>query len=174
MIQDQVQGFTLLEPSCGSGTFVRSLSKTFPDVPVFAVDPNKKHEKGVYEAGAHMFHCQKLETWEPPQSLNGSRVISVGNPPFSLAQKHLEVLFKKLPVTSYVAFLLRLSFWSGYDRTRSFWDFQGLPYLKHFAPITPRPSFVKGKNDNSEYGLFVWKVGNTEPAIIHPAITWEK
>jgi hypothetical protein len=172
-----VERFNILEPSAGAGHFVRAINATWPGSPIIAVDPRPKHQGLCEAAGATLFYPGMFESFVAKESKSfndGKVLLAVGNPPFSLAQKHLELMFKTFPPGSYINFLLRFGFMGGKERNLSFWDFQGLPYLRYLVPITPRPSFVKGRNDNSEYGLFIWKVGNTEPAEIKPAIVWEK
>lgn len=175
--------FNLLEPSAGAGSMVRAMAATWPGRPIVAVDPRPKHKGMCEAAGASLFFPGTFESliadhWQVfpavQEVLSTQQILAVGNPPFSLAQKHLELMFKNFSKGSYICFLLRFGFLGGKERNLSFWDFQGLPYLRYLVPITPRPSFVKGRNDNSEYGLFIWKVGNTEPAEIKSAIVWEK
>lgn len=101
-------------------------------------------------------------------------VVLIGNPPFSLAQAHLEAAFKYLPVGSEINFLLRNGFFGSRHRTESFWKKAGGQFLRYFTPLVPRPSFVKGRNDNSEYAVFTWIVGSNDRAQILPHIVWEK
>lgn len=98
----------------------------------------------------------------------------IGNPPFSLAQAHLEAGFKHLPLHTDIWFLLRYGFLGGRERTKTFWQAAGGQFLRYIIPIAPRPSFVKGKNDNSEYAVFNWRVGYNEKAQVLPHILWEK
>jgi len=166
-------GYTFLEPSCGSGTLVRAIREVYgPEVLIEAVDPHARYQAQVTKAGANQFYPCTFEKWIS-KSETRPRII-IGNPPFSLAKNHLELLFHILPRNSWVVFLLRLSFMSGLDRTKEFWDYRGLPYLEWMAPITPRPSFVKGSSDNSEYGLFAWLVGNQGANKLETAVVWEK
>lgn len=171
----------LVEPSAGNGVFVRHMREAWnPDVAaIWAVDI-RDEKSAVLGAGASYFHQGDWVEWVRLIAASksagwGTEVpLLIGNPPFSLAQAHLEASFKHLPLRSNICFLLRYGFLGGKDRTKTFWQVAGGQFLRHLIPIAPRPSFVKGKNDNSEYAVFIWEVGYDGPATVLPHILWEK
>lgn len=170
-----VHNLSLLEPSAGAGNFLKAMRATWDDSVIQVVDPVKKNHLALAAIPNTVLNVNTFEYWVHNTRFE-KPVLAVGNPPFSLAQKHLEYMFTFFPKGSFICFLLRFSFLGGRERNLKFWDFQGYSYLRNLIPITPRPSFVKGKNDNSEYGLFIWRVGieTMTPAQLLPAIVWEK
>ena len=64
--------------------------------------------------------------------------IVCGNPPFSLAEAHLRLLFKMLRPKGVVGFLLRLGFLSSKGRAKFFAAYPP----KHVFVLSSRPSFV--------------------------------
>jgi hypothetical protein len=86
----------------------------------------------------------------------------ITNPPFSLATEFVERSRELIADDGLVVMLLRLSI-EGSVRRRKFW--QNNPYLFRYV-IRPRPSFVKGTSDNSEYGYFVWASPSTTDFMV--------
>lgn len=165
----------LVEPSAGNGVFVKHMREAWPETNIWAVELRDEKE-AVTKAGASFFQQGDWVDWVTYMA--GKWVTTVplliGNPPFSLAQAHLEAGFQHLPAWTNICFLLRYGFFGGRERTKTFWQAKGGQYLKAIIPLAPRPSFVKGKNDNSEYAVFIWEVGYMGTAQVMPHILWEK
>lgn len=164
----------IIEPSAGSGRFVKTLRAQWPGSTIIAVEIRAEEQQNLHTAGANHVYAGTDWSWWVSQTGFQGPVLQVGNPPFSLAQEHIEASFKYLPTKSTIAFLLRLSFFGGKARNFEFWKQAGLKFLKYIIPIAPRPSFKKGKSDNSEYGLFIWEKDNTAPTTVLDSIMWSK
>lgn len=154
------------------------MREAWPSSPILAVDL-RNNAQNLMELGATYASTYDWVAWVRTMAENGqftTPVVMIGNPPFSLAQAHLEAAFKYLPVGSEINFLLRNGFFGGKERNETFWKKAGGQFLDSFTPIAPRPSFVKGRNDNSEYAIFTWAVGKdwSTPARIKPPLLWEK
>lgn len=166
-----------IEPSAGNGVFVKHIKANWPEAQqIWAIELRPETE-ALTQAGATYIAQADWVQWVrymADQAFFKVPPICIGNPPFSLAQAHLEAAFQSLPAWTNICFLLRYGFLGGRERTKTFWQEKGGQYLKYIIPIAPRPSFVKGKNDNSEYAVFVWEVGYVEKAQILPHILWEK
>jgi hypothetical protein len=103
-------------------------------------------------AGARKSHCEILEGTDYLTTPVGRQDIIITNPPYSLA---LEFLQKSLREADTVVYLLRLNF-LGAAKRKPFW----LEHpLTHLFTITPRPRFVNGGSDATEYGWFAWDRG---------------
>lgn len=74
----------------------------------------------------------------------------VTNPPFSKAQEFLE---KSLSEADCVIYLLRLNYLGSLKR----YEFWNKNPASHIFVLTPRPSFVNGGTDATEYAWFVWE-----------------
>lgn len=167
----------LIEPSAGSGTFVKLMREAWPTSPIMAIDL-RNNAQNLMNLGATYAATYDWCAWVRYMAQAAqftTPVVLIGNPPFSLAQVHLEEAFRCLPVGSEINFLLRNGFFGGRARNETFWKKAGGQFLDSFTPIAPRPSFVKGKNDNSEYAIFTWAVGKDfTPAKVKPPLIWEK
>lgn len=152
------------------------MKEAWPKATVWALDI-RDEVQNLYKAGADWAAIGDYVQWirfMKESNLITSTFVQIGNPPFSLAQSHLEASFECMLPGSQVHFLLRNGFLGGRERNLTFWQKMGGPYLKYLTPIAPRPSFVKGKNDNSEYAIFSWEIGWKEPAQVLPPLIWEK
>lgn len=163
----------LVEPSAGSGVFVHYMRHAWPTKIITAVELRQEEEQRLTEVGATYVSIMPFEEWCMHHSPREPALV-IGNPPFTLAQLHLERMFTFFPHGSEINFLLRFSFFGGRERNETFWRRLGHKYLKSIIPIAPRPQFVRGTSDNSEYAVFTWKIGNDQPATILEPIIWEK
>ncbi len=169
---DITNSHVLVEPSAGNGAFVRPMRSTWPSAIIVSVEL-RPEEQSLRDSGSSYIFTQDWVNWVASARFD-SPVLCIGNPPFSLAQQHLEAAFANLPTKSSICLLLRLSFFGGKDRNIGFWLKNGGLYLKYLSPIAPRPSFIRGTSDNSEYGLFIWEIGYQRDATILDPILWEK
>lgn len=163
----------LIEPSAGSGRFVRAMRTAWPTSVIAAVELRAEEEQNLKDSGATYVSIMDWVSWVS-QCVFPQPVLSIGNPPFSLAQSHIEAGFQYLPTSSLICCLLRFSFFGGKDRNKTFWLKDGQKFLKHIIPIAPRPSFKKGTSDNSEYAVFMFEKGFEGPATILEPIIWVK
>lgn len=170
----QHQG-VLIEPSAGSGVFAKEMRRAWPNERLILVEKRKAERKKLLQyvepSREADVHCPAYfeHTLYGDERLKG---IVIGNPPFKHAQEHIEHCFEILLPGSIIAFLLRLSFLGGVERNETFWKHHKHD-LKFVFPIISRPSFVRGKSDNSEYGLYLWEVGSYGEPIIGKPIYWK-
>lgn len=163
----------VIEPSAGNGPFVRAVRTLLPDVAIHAIEIRSEEYEACIAGGANSFTCgdfsQIIEAWQPQ-----GKPLVIGNPPFSLAEKHISDCLDFLLPGSHVAFYLKLNFF-GAAKREPLW---ALGQLKYLVPIIGRPSFKttkKASNDTNEYGIFVWEVGFAGRAqIILPPIRWKE
>ena len=86
-----------------------------------------------------------------------SASVIITNPPFSIAMEFIRsAIDRDLTGHGTVAMLLRMSMLGSKERA-DFW--REFPVTNLFI-LTPRPSFVHGSSDNSEYAWFIWDYGN--------------
>jgi hypothetical protein len=164
--------FEVIEPSAGTGVFVRPLRQLWSLPPLIAIDTHPS-VKALHKAGADDVHKADWVQWVKQYKVEGPTLV-VGNPPFSLAEDHIFAGLEYLLPGSHIAFLLKMNFFGGKARAATLWN-QG--QLRWVIPIVGRPSFVKGAkavNDTNEYGCFIWEVGYAgKPSIELPHITWK-
>lgn len=164
--------FDVIEPSAGSGAFVRPLREIWGLQPLIAVDiePNVQ---ALHDAGADEIYKADWVEWVRSYKIDGPTLV-VGNPPFSKATEHISAGLDYLLPGSHICFLLKLNFFGGKDRELTFWR-QG--QLRFLIPIIGRPSFVKGEKsstDTNEYAVFIWEVGYAgPPVVLFPHIIWK-
>jgi hypothetical protein len=154
---------TIIEPSAGSGNFVRAASERWPESYVHAIDIVDTSQD-CYEAGAETFTLGRWEdVWAQARSEHPDLVL--GNPPFSLAVPHAEAALRALGHGGgLLALLLRISIeeWTTARTRRSpfpraaFWP--NYP-LRARAPVAERASFDGKGTDSTGYALFFWVPG---------------
>lgn len=148
----------VLEPSAGTGNFLRAAQRLWPSAVGLELDPERAAQSGS--------HCLDSLTLPPSQAFD----LVIGNPPFSLAAEFVRWAHGQLTPVGQVAFLLKLSFLSGKKRVAKLYsDFP----LAELHPIVGRAKFRGDMNstDNQEYGLFVWRPG--APGTLKPHIHWK-
>lgn len=163
----------IMEPSAGTGAFVRAARACWPEAHITAVDLDPRYRALQRDAGASVV---LTEDWASlarrlanEQADEGQDRLVVGNPPFCLAQAHIEAALEWLRDGDRLAFLLRVNFLGSTERV-SFWRRPGLEWM---APIAPRPSFTGSGTDGTEYGLFCWRKDHRgAPRIARPLI-WQ-
>lgn len=161
----------VIEPSAGSGAFVKPLRNIWQLPELIAIDVNPD-VKALNDAGADTVVKADWVEWVKTFKSEGPTLV-VGNPPYSLAQEHILAGLDYLLPGSHICFLLKLDFLGGKEREKNLWR-QGL--LKYLIPIVGRPSFIKGSKsttDTHEYGLFIWEVGfSGRTELLLPHIKW--
>ena len=142
---------TVIEPSCGTGSFIRAMRPHVARIHAVDVDPAVRISIGSDYADSGFIEdfaeTTKTADWV------------IGNPPYKHAAEHTGHALKLAPR---VAFLLRLSFLESESR-RSFWAMHP-PAEVHV--LCRRPSFTGGGTDYMSYGWFVWLDGCIAPPIL--------
>ena len=129
-------GDVFLEPAMGDG-------RIFDRFPF-------GHDKKWAELSAHRDYLN-------PMGLDLSADVIITNPPFSHALEFVRTAIERdLKDNGTVCMLLRNSFLGSKERA-DFW--REFP-ITNLVVLTPRPAFVHGKTDNSEYSWFIWDYGD--------------
>lgn len=147
----------VLEPSAGSGSFVRAIYEVaarrpgpIPKPMVVAVDP-------VYKKTHPDVEWNRTRFEEFNSDYVGGFDLVTGNPPFSLAEDHIELAHSHLSRNGVLAFVLRLGHQvEAWERAWRQWRAHRPRLVLSFAP---RPSYNGGANDSTPYGLFCWQRG---------------
>lgn len=159
----------LIEPSAGSGNFVRAMRNAFGDAFIVALDSRDTRAECL-KAGATVANQWDFSKWCMLGHFDYVRDF-VGNPPYSLAARHIDAALASHASGSRVCFLLRMGFLGSRERIEFF---QRNP-LERLYPVIPRPSFrLDGQTDSSEYAVFVFNRAHVGPAKLHAPIVWEK
>lgn len=163
----------IIEPSAGKGAFVRAARAVWPTIPIAAIEIQTGYTKALKVAGANIVLIQRWEDVKGGHAAlttyEGQHLV-VGNPPYNLAQPHIEHALSIMRGGDWLAFLMRLSLLGSQKRAASLWTDAPLRYL---IPIAERADFTGGSSDNSEYGVFVWQTGYKGRAeIVMPPISW--
>lgn len=152
----------VLEPGCGSGSFLRAIATTWPAASSIGVDIRPR------VAGA-VPRCSVVTADFLAQRVGPTPGLVVGNPPFLLAEQFARRALSLVAHRGHVAFLLRLSFLSG-EKRLPFWREHPLRFL---VPIAGRPSFTgDGCTDASEYAVLCWQRGHDGRGEILPPLEW--
>jgi hypothetical protein len=153
----------IVEPSAGTGNFVRAARAQWPDSHILAVDVADHRDQ--WESGI-------VADWEKVADTFAGRGelydMALGNPDFDKAVPHIYACLRVLKPDGLLAFILRLSFWETPARAALF---SHLP-VRAFAPIVQRPSFTGKGGDKTGVGLFIWQRGFRGQGAILPAISW--
>lgn len=150
----------VLEPSAGSGAFISSIEKSFNKPIVYAVDPYRNIDPNL---GHCCFYKEKLEDHKPKDY-----DVIIGNPPFSLAQEHVEICLKKLTPGGICGLLLRLSFLESKKRIE-FWKQHPPAYV---YVLSERPSFTGGGTDKTAYAFYIWEEGFSGETVLR-FLSWK-
>lgn len=142
----------ILEPSAGGGAFLRALTDDgFTDI--IGVEPFR--EQAIWPENVAWWKYQ-IENCDSSCGFD----IIIGNPPYSLAQQHVEKCLELLAPGGMLVFLLRLAFLETKKRA-PFWKEN--PCF-HVDVLSERPSFTwswKCKKEDCEHG---W---TDQPEIVH-------
>ena len=167
----------LIEPSAGSGSFVKAMKAVWPEAVIMAVDLHTENGRKLYAAGATSYVIGK---WQVQDVAGFASDLDVGNPPFSEAEVHIHHALLTLREGAYLAYLLPTSFLASQGRCARLWrpdnvgSLTGFGGLRYFWPLAERPSYTDdGGTDMTEYGVFVWKKGFTLNPEILPPMWWK-
>ena len=142
---------TILEPSAGSGTFVKACRAQWPASTILSIEVRQECAESLRTAGSNNVAIKDLLI----VPLSRRYDLIVGNPPFSAAREHVQHLLPNLAPTGLLVFLLPLQTlalkgWIDTWRTPE-------ASLRHVIPIRPRPKFSGASGTaRSECAAFVW------------------
>lgn len=164
----------------GKGAFATAISRMLKPERLIGVDLRRYPELGTGDV--HEFVESDFLQYEPEEYVD----TIITNPPFSEAEAHVRHALKLLdPQSGVLAFLLRLNFLEGKERTAGFWKehppsriyvLNRRPSFKKtrrpkidkktdqvvLSKKTGQPLMVTTGNDATAYGVFVWEM---DPAI---------
>jgi len=86
----------------------------------------------------------------------------ITNPPFSLTTEFLTKSMSELKEDGTLVYLQRVNFLGSIKRI-PFWREIGFP--NKTPVVIPRPSFIKGGSDSTEYMWYIWDFGNRFPHV---------
>lgn len=150
----------VLEPSAGSGNFVRAVRLREPEADVTTCE--------IRAAGAGWRADRHFRADFLTLDFGDRRFDTiVGNPPYSQAEAFIRRGVGLLEPGGRLAFLLRLSFLESARR---------IPFWREFPAasiyvLSERPSFTGGGTDSAPYAWFVWAAGGRGPARLE-VVSW--
>lgn len=161
----------VVEPSAGTGGFIRASRHVWPGAEIIGVDVDPAMQQPMLDAGADF---AIIADWLDVAAYGlVPGVLVLGNPPFGQARPHIEASIRALCTGDHAAYLLRMGFMGSRKRV-DFWKRYPARYL---VPLVPRPNFLRGKKgksgDNSEYGVFVWQKGYHGPTEVLETLVWD-
>lgn len=151
----------ILEPSCGSGAFIRAASAMWPRASIVGVDidPHVETDAPPFERCVQDF-----------REHSGEYELIVGNPPFSEAQAHVEHALSLLSERGTLAFLMRV----GFLESKARFEFNRNHMPREVHVLDRRPKFTGKGSDSTPYALFIWgKHERTQPAELY-VTSWGK
>ena len=139
----------VLEPGCGSGSFLKAIRTTWPGAAVHGIEL-----------------AEDLGNWSKGQGFDvtisdllkrhwGKVDLIIGNPPFSLSEAFIHHLRDHLTEDGLLVLLLRLNFAGGQERYQTLWS-RYKPARIYALPA--RPGFTAdGATDATDYCVMVWR-----------------
>jgi hypothetical protein len=149
---------SVLEPTCGAGTWLPGIRRTWPAAHLHAVE---RHPALAGYARGRGF---SVETQDVFRAELRTYDLIVGNPPFSVADDLIPLLLGRLNPGGVLAFLLRLNFFEGGARYEKLWRI--FPAAAAY-PLPDRPGFTEdGGTDGTGYMMCCWQQGYEGPTVL--------
>ena len=168
----------LIEPSAGSGNFVRAMRAVWRDAIILAIDLHAQNARLLHAAGATSYITGR---WQNQNVKGFAADLTVGNLPFSEAEEHIHHGIDMMPVNGWLACLLPTTFLATQGRSERLWtperpgSLVGCGGLRYFWPLAERPSYTNdGGTDMTEYGVYVWRKGYTLNPEMLPPLWWKE
>lgn len=160
----------VLEPSSGTGNFVRAVKETSDYTGLVSCDI--RPEVPMRGTGRGDLHCTGDFLSMAVSDLGGAYFDTIlGNPPYAHAEAFIRHALPMLMPWGRLGFLLRLSFLES-QRRAEFW--REFPCEAVYV-LSERPSFTDGGTDSAAYAWFVWcrdrKAGH--PTALH-VVSWKE
>lgn len=172
----------VLEPSCGTGAFLRELGTVAEatGVDVELTPEARSWESADIRSRRALYECDWLSFGKPDgyRPRTNAPTLILGNPPFDGAEDHIRHALGCITPTGAVVMLLRSSLLGSGERVIAGWhEGRTRPLWEEHQPtwidyVAPRPSFTGGGSDTAEYVVVTW-----QPALIAagwgpPRVSW--
>ena len=152
----------IVEPSCGTGSFVKAISKLLPNVSVATIDIDAN-------TAPNAEHINFLEWTFIGFGTENKLVVTLGNPPFgknsSLAVKFFNAAAKYSDV---IAFILPLTFSKPSIANRLDNHF----HLIHFEELQKDSFIYRGKSKNVSCGFYIYVSCDAYDKTTYPPESW--
>lgn len=182
-------GGVILEPSIGKGSFAVAADQILR--PQVLVGADLRRQEALDTIRLDDFFEGDFLDYEPTEFFDAL----IGNPPFSEAEPHVRHGLTMLdPDVGALAFLLRLNFLEGKERSAGFWKEHppSVIYVLNRRPSfkktkkpkidkktgqvvlskrTGKPLMVSSSNDATAYGVIVWRVPKAR-GVKEPVVRW--
>lgn len=139
---------------------------------------SEKQEKNAWERYAWRLWASQQPRFEAPVDFEGDLItpdlvqydLILGNPPYADGEEFVEEAMKNLREGGVLAYLLRLAFCEGQDRSKGLWT----KYPPHTVAVAAkRPSFTgNGKTDATAYAMYYFIKGYKGPTFLS-RIDWD-
>lgn len=133
-IAETFKPVSILEPSAGTGVFVRACAQAFPLARLYAIEPDPRFSGTLSTTGSSVAVTTVEKCFE---TTDLKFDLIVGNPPYLLAEEHIKILLGRLLAGGRLYFLLRLAFLETAKR-KEFWH-NNKPHT--VTVLHERPSF---------------------------------
>lgn len=148
----------VLEPGCGSGSWLPGIRETWPKAEILGIERNP--DLANYSR-ARGFTVEQRDILEGGL---GRYDLIVGNPPYKYADEIIPMLISCLNPGGVLTFLLRMNYLEGQERYESLWK---LFPLAAMYPLPARPGFTpNGATDGTGYAVMCWKQGYSGSSIL--------
>lgn len=159
LAEDGMNPSTILEPSCGAGTFMKAAAGVWPKASIMGLEIDRDLAHQARQVGFRVKRCDSLAV---DRAKLGKFDLVLGNPPYRYAERFVRRFRRCVEPSGGLVYLLRLNFLGGQKRYERLWS-QWAPRRVYVLP--KRPGFKgDGKTDMTEYGVFWWarKASTTE------------
>lgn len=142
----------ILDVGAGDGRWGREAKRRYPAAHLTGVELRPLAVPPEFDT----WHIGDVTGWQSEQHFD----LIIGNPPYgdgykpSLAERIIRHSWTLLAPGGTLAFLLRLSFQAGVERSRGLWC--DLPPVEVLV-CSRRPSFYGGGTNGTDYGVYVWR-----------------
>jgi hypothetical protein len=175
---ENTKALRIIEPTAGSGNFVRAFREEFPDSIILAVDLHPENTIALHKAGATSY---SIGQWQTQDVAGFEADLIGGNLPFSEAEECIQHALDIMQPGAYLFSILPVTFLATVGRSERLWtpnDAQGLigcGQLRYYFTLAQRPSYTAdGQTDMVEYGVYVWKKGWMMNAEVLPPLFWRE
>jgi len=149
---------SILEPSCGAGTFLSAIRSTWPGARASGIEVHDDLAAYARDGG---FDVALGDTLHADL---GSYDLIIGNPPFRHAEAFIPLLLKHLRPRGVLAFILRLNFLATQERYGTLWSIHTPTKVD---TLVARPGFTpNGHTDGTDYMVCAWQEGHVGPATL--------